>query len=123
MDFFALDALAGPLPGGYDVVTCTLFLHHLGEHDAVELLREVGAAARRLVLVDDLIRSRLGYALAAVGCHLLSGSRVVRYDGPASVAGAFSLAEVKSLAERAGLTGALIETHWPQRFLLSWMPR
>ncbi len=77
-------------------------------------------AAERAVLVDDLLRSQSGYWLAWVGCRMLSRSPVVHFDGPVSVAAAFRLAEVKVLCSEAGLPGANIRTHWPERFLLSW---
>ena len=112
--------LSGDLPTGYDVVSCSLFLHHLEESDAILLLNRMATAARRLVLIDDLIRSRWGYLLALVGCHLLSGSHVVHVDGPTSVAAAFTPSEVLRLAERAGLQGATLTRHWPQRFFLTW---
>jgi 2-polyprenyl-3-methyl-5-hydroxy-6-metoxy-1,4-benzoquinol methylase len=118
--FVVLDALSDALPEGFDIVTCSLFLHHLAEGDAVALLRKMASAARSMILVNDLIRSRAGYWLAWTGCRLLSRSPIVRHDGPASVRSAFSLAEVRQLAERAGLTGARLERRWPQRFLLSW---
>jgi 2-polyprenyl-3-methyl-5-hydroxy-6-metoxy-1,4-benzoquinol methylase len=118
--FFVLDAVHDTLPSGYDVLTCSLFLHHLDETDAIALLRQMGNAARRLVLVDDLVRSRWGYLMAVVGCHLLSSSRVVHVDGPISVAGAFTPGEALSLAEQAGLRGATLTRHWPQRYLLTW---
>jgi hypothetical protein len=60
--------------------------------------------------------------MAVVGCHLLSGSRVVHVDGPISVAGAFTPGEALSLAEQAGLQGATLTRHWPQRYLLTWNP-
>jgi 2-polyprenyl-3-methyl-5-hydroxy-6-metoxy-1,4-benzoquinol methylase len=120
--FFVLDALRETLPLGYDVLTCSLFLHHLDEAEAIALLRRMAGAARRLVLVDDLIRSRYGYLMAVVGCYLLSGSRVVHVDGPISVASAFTPSEALSLAERAGLRGVTLTQHWPQRYLLAWSP-
>jgi len=120
--FFALNALADSIPEGYDVLTCSLFLHHLDEADAVRLLRRMADAARRLVLVDDLVRSRMGYALAWAGCRLLSRSPIVRHDGPVSVSSAFTPAEVRELAKRAGLEGVSLTRHWPRRFLLSWSP-
>jgi 2-polyprenyl-3-methyl-5-hydroxy-6-metoxy-1,4-benzoquinol methylase len=118
--FFTCDVLAGPLPDNYDIITCSLFLHHLGDDEAVSLLGRMARAATRLVLVDDLMRSRAGYLLAWVGCRVLSRSKVVRSDGPASVAAAFSLEETWALARRAGLERATITRHWPQRFLLTW---
>jgi 2-polyprenyl-3-methyl-5-hydroxy-6-metoxy-1,4-benzoquinol methylase len=120
VEFFECDVLAGALPDGYDVITSTLFLHHLDEPAAVDVLRRMGAAARRAVLVDDLVRSRWGHALAWVGCRLLSLSRVVHHDGPVSVSAAFTPDEMMELAGRAGLDGATLRRHWPQRFLLAW---
>ncbi|MDR3635284.1 MAG: methyltransferase domain-containing protein [Isosphaeraceae bacterium] len=121
--FFIHDVLRDPLPGVYDVVTCSLFLHHLDEGNAATLFRHMAAAARRLVLVDDLVRSRAGYLLAWFGCRLLSRSPVVHYDGPVSVAAAFRPAEAADLAARAGLRDVSITRHWPQRFLLAGSPR
>ncbi len=118
--FFELDALTGPLPDDYDVVMCSLFLHHLDESNAARLLRRMSAAARHLVLVNDLRRTRTGYLLAWVGCRLLTRSRIVHADGPLSVAAAFTIDEVSEVAQQAGLAHAAVSRHWPQRFLLTW---
>jgi hypothetical protein len=119
--FFAADALADALPGGYDAVVGSLFLHHLTEDQAVRLLRGMAAAAGRLVLVNDLVRSRAGLLLAQVGTQLLTRSPVVHVDGPRSVEGAFTIEEARQLAERAGLVGATVARRWPCRFLLTWV--
>ena len=84
------------------------------------MLRRMAAAAQCLVLVDDLVRSRWGYLLALAGSHVLSTSRIVHFDGPTSVAAAFTPSEALSLAERAGLQGTSLTRHWPQRYLLTW---
>jgi 2-polyprenyl-3-methyl-5-hydroxy-6-metoxy-1,4-benzoquinol methylase len=118
--FFALDVVKDAIPAGYDVVTCCLFLHHLDQAQALGLLAKMAESSGRLVLVNDLIRSRTGYALAWAGCRMLSNSPIVRHDGPVSVAAAFTLAEVRELAGNAGMTGAKLTRHWPCRFLLSW---
>jgi SAM-dependent methyltransferase len=118
--FFQADALHDPLPEDYDVILCSLFLHHLDEEQAVDLLQRMGRATRFQVLVNDLIRSPLGYSLAWAGCRLLSRSPIVHFDGPLSVQGAFQLSEVRALAARAGLEGAVLLRCWPERYLLSW---
>jgi 2-polyprenyl-3-methyl-5-hydroxy-6-metoxy-1,4-benzoquinol methylase len=118
--FFQADVLMDSLPADYDVIVCSLFLHHLEVADAIELLRRLGQSSRHLVLVNDLIRSPLGYGLAWVGCRLLSRSPIVHFDGPVSVQGAFRMDEALHLAARAGLDGATIRRSWPERFLLSW---
>jgi SAM-dependent methyltransferase len=117
--FFVHDALAGLPAEGYDAVTCSLFLHHLDEDRAVTLLRNL-AAAGRLVLVHDLQRGLIGWLLAWVVTRLVSRSDVVHTDGPISVEGAFTADEVRVLAERAGLAGAVVTRHWPCRFRLLW---
>jgi 2-polyprenyl-3-methyl-5-hydroxy-6-metoxy-1,4-benzoquinol methylase len=117
--FFVHDALAGPPRTDYDVVTCSLFLHHLDEDQGVTLLRNM-AAAGRLVLIHDLQRGAWSWLLAWVVTRLLSRSDVVHTDGPISVEGAFTAAEARALAERAGLHGAVVTRHWPCRFRLLW---
>lgn len=117
--FFELDALASPLPPGYDLVCSSLFLHHLGRRDAVAFL--AGTARRAGALfVQDLLRTRAGWLLAWAALHALTRSDVARSDGLRSVAGAFSLEEAVGLAEEAGLRGAVVARCWPQRFSLSW---
>jgi SAM-dependent methyltransferase len=117
--FFVADALQGDLSARYDAMICSLFLHHLTEDQAVDLLRRM-AAATRLVLVNDLVRSHAGLLLARVATQLLTRSDVVRVDGPRSVEQAFTADEVWQLAARAGLSGATVEPRWPCRLLLTW---
>ncbi|WP_457767400.1 methyltransferase domain-containing protein [Cyanobium sp. ULC082] len=117
---FQADAIGAPLPGGYHLITTSLFLHHLREPDAEALLRSMAAATLDQLLVHDLIRSHLDLALTWIGTRLLSRSPIVHTDGPLSVAGAFQLDEVAQLAATAGLVGAQITRFWPERFLLSW---
>ena len=64
--FFEYDALNGPTLSGYDAVVCSLFLHHLDEPDAVQLLRRMADTASQLVLVNDLERGWLGLLAAHV---------------------------------------------------------
>ena len=124
-EFFQHDALADPLPtpadgGTYDAVTCSLFLHHLTADGARTLLAKAAAAAGRMVVVSDLRRTRTGLALAHLACRTLSRSPVVHVDGPRSVRAAFTVAEFRTLADAAGLTGGRLETVWPQRFRFVW---
>lgn len=118
--FFVHDVLSQPLPEGYDAVTCSLFVHHLDEPEAVHLLQAIKAAAGRLVLVNDLARGRFNYLAVAFAARVLSRSRIVHVDGPLSVRAAFTVAEMKSLAENAGLSGAVVRGKFPCRQLLTW---
>lgn len=119
--FFRLDALTEPLPTDYDVIMCSLFLHHLSDEQALTVLSRAGQAAKQAVLVNDLLRSTAGYWLARIGTRILSRSPIVHIDGPLSVRAAYNEPEVRRLAMAAGLAEARIERRWPCRFLLTWI--
>ena len=116
------DVLRDGLPGDYDIVTCTLFLHHLSEAQVMQLLADMANRAGTIV-ISDLRRTRLGFAAARVATKVLTRSPIVHIDGPRSVRAAFTSAELTNLAESAGLPGARIEHCFPQRMLLTWSAR
>jgi 2-polyprenyl-3-methyl-5-hydroxy-6-metoxy-1,4-benzoquinol methylase len=118
--FFEYDAVTEPALTGYDAVMCSLFLHHLDESQATGLLGRMAAMAGRLVLVNDLERGWTGLLLAHLVTRLVTTSDVVHVDGPRSVEAAFTPAEARAMAERAGLSGARVRRRWPFRWLLSW---
>ncbi len=76
--------------------------------------------ARVAFIVDDLKRSRWGWLMAKVGCHLLSRSPIVHFDGPQSVRAAYTVDEVQRLADQAGLKKCAVKLHWPERYQLIW---
>jgi SAM-dependent methyltransferase len=120
VSFVQADVLAEGLPGRHDVVCCSLFLHHLDRAEGIALLRAMAGVANRVLVVQDLLRSRVGYALAWFGLRLLTTSDVARSDGPVSVRAAFTLEEARALAADAGLPGARVRRCWPERFSLRW---
>lgn len=89
-------------PEPYDLVLCTLALHHFSEDDAVRVLQRCRALSRKFVLVSDL---RRGWS-ATLGVYLLTATifsePMTKYDGRLSAARAFSFAEMNLLAQRAG---------------------
>ena len=88
----------------YDIVLCSLVLHHFTEDDAVTILRRARELSRGRVLVADL---RRGF-LASAGVFLLTATLfrdpMTKFDGRMSAARAFSFSELRKLAERAGWT-------------------
>ena len=118
--FFVHDVISDGPPREHDVLACSLFLHHLTDDEARTLLRQMGERAGRMVLVNDLRRSRAGWLLAWAASRVLSRSPVVHFDGPQSVRAAFTPEEVLTLAAEAGLEGATVTRRWPFRLLLTW---
>ena len=79
------DALRLPFrDDSFDLVACSLFLHHLSPHHAVEFARESLRVCSTAVLVHDLVRHPVHLALAYAGLPLYR-SRITRNDAPASV--------------------------------------
>lgn len=104
----------------FDIVYCTLFLHHFDDSSAVKVLDAMKRLARHAVLIDDLCRTSLGWWLAYLGCHLLSRSHVVHFDGPQSVRAALTPLEAQALAAEAGMCDTAIRRHWPERYMMRW---
>lgn len=120
VEFFVVDILRGPLPEKYDVIACSLFLHHLTEDDTATLLGRLAGAARRTLVVADLERSAPGLFLAWTASRLGTTSDVVRTDAVRSVRAAYTTGELRTLADRAGLADAAIVRRWPCRLVLRW---
>jgi 2-polyprenyl-3-methyl-5-hydroxy-6-metoxy-1,4-benzoquinol methylase len=102
IDFKQGDVLFFGEDGQYDIVLCSLALHHFDEAAAVRLLERCRHLSRRFVLVSDL---RRGF-LATVGVYLLTAliyrESMTRTDARLSAERAFSFREFGSLADRAG---------------------
>lgn len=118
--FFTHDVVSQSVPDGYDILTSSLFFHHLQTVQATELLTSMRSRTHVALIVNDLERSAGGLILANVATRLLSSSQVVHVDGPLSVKAAFSLPEIQRMAEQAGLVDFALERRFPCRFLLSW---
>jgi len=85
-----------------DIVLCSLALHHFTESDAVRLLQRCRELSKRYVLVADLRRGWLATGGVYVLTSLFFREPMTQIDARLSAERAFSFAELRSLAERAG---------------------
>lgn len=113
-----LDVLNEPITAEYDVVLCSQFLHHLTDRQTEGVLGKMATAATYRVIVVDLVRSQLNWWQVWLATRVLSRSSVVHFDGPQSVRAAFTVKEMKMIAERVGFARFSITSHWPCRFTL-----
>ena len=102
LTFVRADGEALPFAdGAFDVVTCTLALHHFDPDAARSLLRELRRVARLTPLVCDLRRSRAAWAAVWLWSRT-SRNRLTRHDAPLSVRRAYTPAEALGLARESG---------------------
>lgn len=99
-DLFDLD-----LARRFDLVTCSLFAHHLDDAELVRFLRWLRQHAARRWLILDLHRHWLPWAAVWAGTRLLRMHPMVTHDGPVSVRRGFTRADWIGLLGEAGVEG------------------
>jgi len=99
------DALALPFPdGSFDLVSCSLFAHHLEPGELARFADEGLRVSRIAVLINDLVRHPLHLGLVYAGFPLMR-SYVSRVDGLASVRRAYIPDEIRSILSPAAGDG------------------
>jgi ubiquinone/menaquinone biosynthesis C-methylase UbiE len=101
----------------FDYALTAMFLHHLDDEQAVQVLQRMSRLARRGIIAADLLRHYRAYAWITL-LTLLAGP-MVRHDARTSVAQAFKRDEVLVLRERAGIEFAEYFRHFGHRFVLA----
>jgi len=100
-------------PGSFDIVFCSLFLHHFADAQVVDLLKAFRVLARRAVCAIDLDRGPFSYHFLPATRWLFGWHPITLHDGPASVAAGFKRQELEALANAAGLNERRVAVHRP----------
>jgi len=85
----------------FDFVHAGLFLHHLSELNAMNVLRQMDRVSRLGLVWNDLVRSRVGFA--AIHAMTIGMPRMVQHDARVSVQAGFTRREAFDIAHRVGL--------------------
>jgi len=103
------DALALPFPdSSFDLVSCSLFAHHLEPADLSCFAGEALRVSRCAILINDLVRHPLHLALVYGGFPLMR-SYVSRVDGLASVRRAYVPEEMRRILSAAAQPAPRVE--------------
>jgi Methyltransferase domain len=106
------DALALPFrDASFDLVSSSLFTHHLEPSEIVRFINESLRVARVAALVNDLRRSPAHLALTYAGFGTYR-SRITRHDAPASVRRAYTVDEMRDLLETSRAASVEIRNHY-----------
>ena len=96
------DALNFSDGGTFDLVYCSLALHHFSEEDAIKVLQRCRDLSHHYALVADLERTLSAVAGVWLLTQFIYRDHMTRYDGRLSVRRAFSYSELSALAAAAG---------------------
>jgi len=109
------DALALPFSDGtFDLVSCSLFAHHLEPDELARFASEALRVSRCALLINDLIRHPMHLALVYAGFALMR-SHVSRVDGVASVRRAYLPEEMREILADSGGRRVEISRHYLYR--------
>ncbi|MEZ5307982.1 MAG: methyltransferase domain-containing protein, partial [Pyrinomonadaceae bacterium] len=120
----AIDAVQGDaftLPfadNAFDIVICSLFLHHLTDSQIVQTLAEMRRVAKQAVIGIDLKRSPWAYWSYRAFCASFRISELVTHDGSLSIMKSFSRDELLEFGKAAGLESPRVESVFPFRWVL-----
>ncbi len=110
--FTVCDARAVPMPErSFDVVLCSLSLHHFAPGEAVQVLREMDRLSRTGFILNDIRRCLAGFVAAWAASRIATRNRMTRHDMPLSVLRAYTPDEVRALLRQAGIHDASVTTH------------
>ena len=100
----------------YQIVLCSLILHHFENHQIVTLLRAIPEGT--IVIINDLQRHWLAYYLFMVLCWFSRAPAMARRDGAISVRKGFSRKELEQLLAQSGVSRFELNWRWAFRYQL-----
>lgn len=100
----------------YDIVLCTLTLHHFTNEQVIDLITIFNTNARMGIVINDLQRSKLAYRLFEIIAVVFRLNRMSREDGLVSILRGFKKHELRNFSEIAQLKKYNIKWKWAFRY-------
>lgn len=100
----------------YDIILCTLTLHHFKDDQILSLLQLFEKQARLGIVINDLHRSRMAYYLFQLICGIFGLNRMSREDGLVSILRSFKKKDLLELSRKMGLKKYSIKWKWAFRY-------
>jgi 2-polyprenyl-3-methyl-5-hydroxy-6-metoxy-1,4-benzoquinol methylase len=105
----------------FDIVLCTLFLHHFTEDQLVAIFKSLHQQTTIGIIVNDIHRHTLAFYSIKWLTQLFSKSAMVKFDAPLSVQRAFTKKELADILSKAGITNYQLKWKWAFRWqLIIW---
>jgi 2-polyprenyl-3-methyl-5-hydroxy-6-metoxy-1,4-benzoquinol methylase len=105
----------------YDIVLCTLTLHHFKDAEIIKLVSVFNENASIGIVINDLQRSALAYRLFQVLCFVFRLNKMSREDGLVSILRGFKKEELDNFSKKINLKKYSIQWKWAFRY--QWIIR
>ena len=99
----------------FDIVLCTLFLHHFKNEELIPFLKTIAEKATIGIVVNDIHRHRLAYYLFKLIGFFIK-NEMVREDGLTSILRAFKKKDLENIAKELNVHFS-IQWKWAFRYL------
>ena len=100
----------------FDVVLCTLFLHHFRSDELASFLARLKSQTSGWIIINDLHRHWLAYHSIKALTRAFSGSPMVKNDGPISVLRGFHRKEIIEIMGMASIDKYHLNWKWAFRW-------
>ena len=105
----------------YDIVLCTLTLHHFKEDEIMKLMTLFYANSTIGIVINDLHRSAVAYRLFQALCWVFRLNEMSREDGLTSILRGFKKQELIRYSENLHFSNYKIQWKWAFRY--QWIIR
>ncbi len=100
----------------YDIVLCTLTLHHFKDDEIIQLMSVFNANSRVGIVINDLHRSAIAYRLFQVLCFVFQLNAMSREDGLVSILRGFKKEDLIKFSKKLSFTNYKIQWKWAFRY-------
>ncbi|WP_342328341.1 methyltransferase domain-containing protein [Pedobacter sp. FW305-3-2-15-E-R2A2] len=100
----------------YDLILCTLTLHHFKDEEILTLLKGFKQRSRLGIVINDLQRSALPYYLFIALCFVFRLNSMSKQDGLVSILRGFKKADLLRYSNQLNFTNTSIRWKWAFRY-------
>ena len=100
----------------YDIVLCTLTLHHFKKDEIIDLLTIFNANSKVGIVINDLHRNIVAYRLFQALCFVFRLNDMSREDGLISILRGFKKEELVRFSEKLNFINYKIQWKWAFRY-------
>ncbi|MCX2454072.1 methyltransferase domain-containing protein [Pedobacter sp. PLR] len=104
------------LPEHYDIILCTLTLHHFKDPEIIQLLTIFREKARLGIVINDLQRSAIPYYLFIALCFVFRLNKMSKEDGLISILRGFKRKDLEQYSNQLKLINTSIRWKWAFRY-------